>query len=192
MRGLPGMLYETSKLHAMDGIQYRGYDLFKIRELAPKTIPGGQPIPEGVLWLLLTGEFPDEKQIKDFKEDMFKRGHLSAEEEKLIKSFPKSMHPMAQLSAGVLMCQPNSKFAKAYQDGIHPSKYWEPTLEDAIDLCAKVSRIAAIIFHNCYGDNANMPSPDPSLDYGANYANMLGFTDADFWELMRLYIVIHA
>jgi citrate synthase len=99
---------------------------------------------------------------------------------------------MTQLSAGVLMCQPSSKFAAAYQAGCHPMKYWEPTLEDAIDLCAKVSRIAAIIFHNCYGDNANIPAPDPSLDYGANYANMLGFTEADFWELMRLYIVIHA
>merc|ERR1719375_109627 len=186
------MLYETSKLHPTEGIEYRGYDLFKIRELAPKTIPGGQPIPEGVLWLLLTGEFPNEKEIKEFKEDMFKRGQLTAEEEKLIKSFPKTMHPMTQLSAGVLMCQPNSKFAKAYQDGIHPSKYWEPTLDDAIDLCAKVSNIAAIIYHNCYGDNTNIPAPDPNLDYGANYANMLGFTDADFWELLRLYIVIHA
>lgn len=45
---------------------------------------------------------------------------MTAEEEKLIKSFPKTMHPMAQLSAGVLMCQPNSKFAKAYQEGIKP------------------------------------------------------------------------
>lgn len=99
---------------------------------------------------------------------------------------------MTQLSAGVLMCQPNSKFAKAYQDGIHPSKYWEPTLDDAIDLCAKVSNIAAIIYHNCYGDNTNIPAPDPNLDYGANYANMLGFTDEEFWELLRLYIVIHA
>ena len=189
---MPGMLYETSKLHPVDGIQYRGYDLFKIRELAPKTIPGGQPIPEGILWLLLTGEFPSESEIKDFKEDMFKRGHLSAEEEKLIKSLPKTMHPMTQLSVGVLMCQPSSKFAKAYQDGIHPSKYWEPTLDDAIDLCSKLSRIAAIIFHNCYGDNNNIPAVDPNLDYGANYANMLGYTDADFWELMRLYITIHA
>jgi citrate synthase len=32
MRGLPGMLYETSKLHPMDGIEYRGYDLYKVRE----------------------------------------------------------------------------------------------------------------------------------------------------------------
>jgi len=55
-----------------------------------------------------------------------------------------------------------------------------------------LSRIAAIIFHNCYGDNNNIPAVDPNLDYGANYANMLGYTDADFWELMRLYITIHA
>lgn len=123
---------------------------------------------------------------------MFRRGQLTAEQETLIKAFPKNMHPMTQLSAGVLACQPGSKFAQAYQDGIHKTKYWEPTLEDALDLCAKVSRIAAIIYHNCYGDNNAIPDADPSLDYGANYANMLGFTDADFWELMRLYIVIHA
>lgn len=65
-------------------------------------------------------------------------------------------------------------------------------MEDALDLCAKVSRIAAIIYHNCYGDSNNMPARDPSLDYGANYANQLGFTNEQFWELMRLYIVLHA
>jgi citrate synthase len=102
------------------------------------------------------------------------------------------MHPMAQLSAGVLMCQPRSKFAEAYNSGIHKTKYWEPTLEDALDLCAKVSRIAAIVYHNCFGDNTQIPDRNPSLDYGANYANQLGFTNEEFWELMRLYIVIHA
>lgn len=153
MRGMPGMLYETSKLHPIDGITYRGYDLFKIREIAPKTVQGGQPIPEGVLWLLLTGEFPTDQEVTAFKEDLFKRGQLTEEEEKLIKSFPKHMHPMTQLSAGVLACQPKSKFVNAYHSGIHKNDYWKPTLEDALDLCAKVSRIAAIIYHNCYGNN---------------------------------------
>ena len=59
-------------------------------------------------------------------------------------------------------------------------------------MCAKVSRIAAIIYHNCFGDNKNIPDSDPALDYGANYAHMLGFKNEDFWELMRLYITIHA
>ena len=90
------------------------------------------------------------------------------------------------------MCQPESKFVKAYTDGIHKLDYWKPTLEDALDLCAKVSRIAAIVYHNSFGDNGAIPDRDASLDYGANYANMLGFTNQDFWELMRLYIVIHA
>lgn len=98
---------------------------------------------------------------------------------------------MSQFSAGVLMCQPDSHFAKAYQNGVHKSKYWEATYEDALDVCAKVSRIAALVFHNKYG-SGDMVARDPTLDYGANYANQLGFTDEKFQELMRLYITIHA
>jgi citrate synthase len=63
-------------------------------------------------------------------------------------------------------------------------------LEDALDLCAKVSRIAAIVYSNSYG--GPLPDRDGSLDYGANYANQLGFKDPEFWELMRLYLTIHA
>ena len=186
------MLYETSKLDPAEGISYRGTKLFDIREKAPSTVPGGEPIPEGVLWLLLTGELPSESEITSFKEELFRRGELTADEERMIKSFPRDMHAMTQLSMGVLACQPRSHFMQAYQSGVHKTKYWESTLEDCLDLCAKVSRIAAIIFANKYGDNTAIPARDPSLDYGANYANQLGFTDPKFWELMRLYITIHA
>ena len=192
MRSMPGLLYETSKLHHLDGITYRGKDLFKVREEGNKAPGGSQPLPEAALWLLLTGEFPTQHELEEFQTELFNRGQLPAETEALIKNFPKTMHPMTQLSMGVLACQPQSKFAKAYSDGIHKSKYWEPTFEDALDVCARVSRIAAIIYHNCYGDKNNIPKADPALDYGANYAKMLGFNDKTFWELMRLYIVIHA
>lgn len=79
MRGLPGLLYETSKLDPAEGIAYRGHSLRDIQAKGAKTVAGGEPIPEGVLWLLLTGEFPSESEIKDFKEEMYKRGALSAE-----------------------------------------------------------------------------------------------------------------
>lgn len=104
MRGIPGMLYETSKLDASEGIAYRGTKLFDIVKNAPTTVPGGEPIPEGVLWLLLTGELPSDSEIKDFKEDLFRRGELTADEEAMIKSFPKDMHAMTQFSMGVLAC----------------------------------------------------------------------------------------
>lgn len=32
---------------------------------------------------------------------------------------------------------------------------------------------------------------DDSLDYGANYAHMLGFDDPEMLEFMRLYVSIH-
>ena len=96
---------------------------------------------------------PTDSEIAGFKEELFVRGALSAEEETMIRSFPKDMHAMTQFSSGVMMCQPDSHFVKAYQGGVHKTKYWESTLEDCLDLCAKVSRIAAIVFANKYGDN---------------------------------------
>jgi len=57
---MTGILYETSKLHPIQGINYREKDLYQIRDECP-TAPGGrEPLPEGALWLLLTGEFPNE------------------------------------------------------------------------------------------------------------------------------------
>ena len=102
--------------------------------------------------MLLTGEFPNEWEIEGFKKEMFIRGQLTADQENLIKSLPKNMHPMTQLSTGILACQPGSKFAKEYQKGIRKTDYWQPILEDGLDLCAKISRIASLIYHNCYGD----------------------------------------
>ena len=99
---------------------------------------------------------------------------------------------MTQFSAGVMMLQPDSHFAKAYSNGIHKSKYWESTFEDALDLCAKVSRVAAIVYHNRYRKTHDLPKRVPGLDYGANFAHMLGYSSAQFAELMRLYLVIHA
>ena len=150
MRGMMGLLYETSKLHPINGINYRDLDLYQIRDEAPRAPGGSQPLPEGVLWLLLTGEFPSNHELKQFQHELFERGRLSDEEEALIKAFPPEMHPMTQFSMGVMACQPSSKFAKAYNEGIHKSKYWEPTLEDALDVCAKVSRIAALVYSNSY------------------------------------------
>jgi citrate synthase len=177
MRGIPGMLYETSKLDPAEGISYRGTKLFDIRANAPTTVPGGEPIPEGVLWLLLTGELPSASEVADFKQELFRRGELTQEEETMIRSFPINMHAMTQFSMGVLACQPRSHFMKAYQGGVHKSKYWESTLEDCLDLCARVSRIAAIVYANKYGNNRQIAARDSALDYGANFANQLGFTD---------------
>lgn len=66
MRSMPGLLYETSKLHNLDGITYRGKDLYTVRAQSPKAEGGSEPLPEAALWLLLTGEFPSVSELKEF------------------------------------------------------------------------------------------------------------------------------
>ena len=64
--------------------------------------------------------------------------------------------------------------------------------EDALNVVAKVSRVAALIYNSVYKFSGNVPESDLTLDYGGNFAHMLGFEDESIAELMRLYLVLHA
>jgi citrate synthase len=53
--------------------------------------------------------------------------------------------------------------------------------------------LAAYIYRRSYKGGKHIPpSGDRTLDWAANLAHMLGFDDAGFRELMRLYMSIHA
>ena len=43
----------------------------------------------------------------------------------MLNNFPNNLHPMSQFSAAICAMQSDSKFAKAYADGVHKSEYWE-------------------------------------------------------------------
>merc|ERR1719240_1852793 len=64
MRGIKGLLTETSELDPIDGIRYRGVGLHEVCKVLPKG-PGaeGVALPEGALWMLLTGEVPTPEQL---------------------------------------------------------------------------------------------------------------------------------
>jgi hypothetical protein len=51
-----GMLWETSLLDAEEGIRFRGHSIPELQAILPGARPGGEPLPEGLLWLLMTGE----------------------------------------------------------------------------------------------------------------------------------------
>lgn len=101
----------------MQGIRFRGYSIPELQKLLPTAKSHGEPIPEGLLWLLFTGEVPTAAQAKSITEELHARSTLPAHVEPLIKSLPKTMHPMTQLSTAVLAMQTESKFAKAYHAG---------------------------------------------------------------------------
>ena len=188
MRGIKGLLTETSKLDAQLGIRFRGLSLSECQKRLPRKHI--EPLPEGMLYLLLTGEVPTDEQAEGVRADLASRATLPRQVESMLFALPKTMHPMTQLSIGVLALQPGSQFLTQYNQGIKKSEYWVPTYEDALNLIAKIPRIAAIIYRNTYKDGTIVPH-NPDLDLASNFAHMLGFPADSFSELMRLYLTIH-
>jgi citrate synthase len=153
--------------------------------------PGQEPGMESLLWLLLTNEVPTAAQTKALTEELHQRSTLPAHVEPLIRSLPKNMHPMTQMSTAVLAMQTESKFAKAYENGVPKSEYWNHTYEDIMDQIARLPEVAALIYRHNFKDGVVGPK-DTSLDYSANFNRMLGYDSEAFDELMRLYLVIHS
>ena len=51
MRGMTGLVTETSLLDAQEGIRFRGYSIPELREKLPKVAGGSEPLPEGLFYL---------------------------------------------------------------------------------------------------------------------------------------------
>jgi len=192
MRGIKGLVTETSVLDPEEGIRYRGYSLPECQELLPKAAGGAEPLPEGAFWLLLTGDVPTQAQVQSVSDEWANRADLPPHVLNMLNNFPSTLHPMAQFSAAITALNSESKFAKAYSEGVHKSKYWEYCFEDSMNLAAKLPTVAAIIYRNLYRDGSSISTIDPKLDWSANFTSMLGYEDPKFTELMRLYLTIHA
>ncbi|KAH9318031.1 hypothetical protein KI387_019800, partial [Taxus chinensis] len=191
MRGIKGMLWETSLLDPDEGIRFRGMTIPECQKVLPTKVPGGEPLPEGMLWLLLTGKVPTMGQVSALAKELQSRAKVPGHVFKVIDSLPVTAHPMTQFTTGIMALQVQSEFQKAYEKGISKTKYWEPTYEDSLNLIAQVPIVASFIYRRIFKDGNFIP-PEGSLDYGANFAHMLGYNDEKMHELMRLYVTIHS
>lgn len=192
MRGIKGLVTETSVLDPDEGIRFRGILIPECQKVLPKAPGGEEPLPEGLFWLLATGSVPSDAQVKAISKEWANRADLPGHVVTMLNNFPSNLHPMAQFSAAISACSSESRFAKAYSDGAKKTAYWEYVYEDAMDLIAKLPTIAAIIYRNLYRDGTNVGAIDPDKDWSANFTSMLGYDDKDFTELMRLYLTIHS
>eukprot|EP00127_Corallochytrium_limacisporum_P002345 Clim_evm1s110 gene=Clim_evmTU1s110 len=191
MRGIKGLVTETSVLDPEEGIRFRGYSIPECQKLLPKADGGQEPLPEGLFWLLTTGEIPTKEQVNGLSKEFAKRASLPSHVVQMLNNFPSNLHPMSQFSAAITACQSESQFAKAYANGVNKTQFWEYTYEDSISLIAKLPTIAAMIYRNLYKDGT-IATIDPDADMGANFAKLLGYNDKQFTELMRLYLTIHS
>ena len=191
MRGMLSMVTETSKLDPNEGIRFRGYSLPEIQDVLPRAKDSNQPLPEGMFYLMLIGELPTDQDVKLISSELEKRSDVPDYVFNVINDLPKDMHPMTQFSIAILSLRNESEFTKSYKNGMNKSQYWDPTFEDALNLIAKLPRIAAYIYRRNY-HNEDHISPLPNLDWSANFAHMLGFSNSEFTDLIRLYMTIHS
>lgn len=125
MRGMKGLVYETSVLDPDEGIRFRGFSIPECQKLLPKAKGGEEPLPEGLFWLLVTGQIPTEEQVSWLSKEWAKRAALPSHVVTMLDNFPTNLHPMSQLSAAVTALNSESNFARAYAEGISRTKYWE-------------------------------------------------------------------
>lgn len=191
MRGIKAMYWETSELDAEEGIRFRGLSINELREKLP-TWPGcSEPMPEGLFWLLMTGEIPAEEDVYELSEVWQSKRTLPAQVIKTLDALPLDTHPMTQLTMGIMAMQPGSIFAKQYDEGMSRTAYWDATFEDSMNLIAKLPALAAYIYRRTFKNNTHIES-DPRLDWSGNFAHQLGFDSHDFKSFLRLYLTIHA
>jgi citrate synthase len=190
MRGMIGMVTETSKLDPEEGIRFRGYTIPELRKQLPKAPGGTEPLPEGIFYLMLVGELPTQDDVSFITNEWVKRSNVPKHVFDVIDKLPVDTHPMTQFITGVLAMQTESVFAKAYAKGINKKDYWEFVYEDSMNMIARLPRVAAYIYRRKYKNNVHI-EPDHKLDWAANFAHMLGYEEFDMKRLMRLYLTIH-
>lgn len=190
MRNVRCMVTETSAVDPHKGVHFRGYTIPQLREKLPKAPGSKEPLPEGIFYLLLLGELPTKKEVEKITEILQKRSTLPKYLIDILETIPKDTHPMTQFSLAILSLQKDSIFAQRHKTGMKRTEYWEPMFEDAMNLLAKLPLIAAYIYRKTYKNNKHIPA-NPRLDWGGNFAHMLGIKDEEFKELMRLYLTIH-
>ncbi|MFT3948519.1 MAG: citrate (Si)-synthase, eukaryotic [Agriterribacter sp.] len=191
MRGMTGLVTETSLLDPKEGIRFRGYSIPELQEKLPKAPGGTEPLPEGLFYLMLMGDLPIEQDVLDVTNSLQRRSHVPNYVFDAIEAVPKSSHPMTQFVVAIMALQNESFFAKKYAAGMNKKDYWDATFDDAMTLIARLPRVAAYIYRRKYKDEKHI-QPDGLLDWSGNFAHMLGFEDESFKELMRLYMTIHA
>ncbi len=191
MRDVKSLVTDISYVDPVEGIRFRGYTIPEVLAKLPKPQGAEMPYIGGLYYLFLVGSIPTAQQAQEVEAEWQKRSKVPQYVFDAIRALPGDAHPMTLFTLAVLTLQRESQFVKMYHEGIKKDAYWEPMLEDSMNLIAKLPEIAAYIYRLKYKGGDIIP-PDPKLDWGANFAHMMGVKDPLYKDLSRLYLLLHS
>jgi len=191
MRDVKSLVTDISYVDPVEGIRFRGYTIPEVLEKLPKPVGAEMPYVGGLFYLFLVGSIPTRDQALEVEEEWKKRGKVPQYVFDTIRAMPTDAHPMTLFTLAVLTLQRESLFSKQYHSGMKKDNYWEPMLEDSLNLTAKLPEIAAFIYRLKYKNGDIIPS-DPDKDWAGNFAHMMGIKDPIYEDLSRLYFLLHS
>ena len=182
MRGVKSLICDTSTVSADKGLIIRGHSILDITNI----------LPEEAFYLLLTGDFPNKNQLSDLQNQLKEYRTVPDYVWNVLDSMPEKSHPMTMLSIAIQSMRVESIFVEKFNEGTPKKDYWKWVLEDGLKLIGVLPTIAAAIYRKQKKLNEKI-EPDQNLDWGGNFAYMLGVNDSDdFKKLMRLYLMLHS
>jgi citrate synthase len=182
MRGVKGLVCDTSAVSADKGLIIRGHPVMDITHI----------LPEEVFYLLLTGDLPSQEQLVDLQNQLIAHQDVPEYVWKVIDAMPENSHPMTMLSIAIQSMRVDSLFVEKFNEGTPKDDYWKWILEDGIKLIGALPSIAAAIYRKRINETDRIDS-DSNLDWAGNFAHMLGVNESDdFKKLMRLYLMLHS
>jgi len=108
MRGVKGLVCDTSEVPPDKGLIIRGIEL---KDITDKW-------PEEILWLLLTGSLPTKDEMADLHKELKAVEEVPQYVWDVIDAMPADSHPMAMFNTAILVMQKESVFAKRYAEGL--------------------------------------------------------------------------
>lgn len=183
MRGVKSLICDTSEVNLDSGLSIRGIPILELTDR----------FPEEIFYLMLTGELPDKEALDDLQWELKRRNDVPFYVWVVLSALPYETHPMVMLNTAILLMENESFFKKRYEEGMDRKRLWEPLLYDSLNIIARVPVIAAFIYRRKFNKGPKIEA-DNTLDWGANYAHMLGVEKNAhcFHSLMRLYLTLHA
>ncbi|MDI6693889.1 MAG: citrate (Si)-synthase [Anaerolineales bacterium] len=191
MRDVKSLVTDISYVDPEEGIRLRGFTIPEVLEKLPK-LPGAEmPLVGGLYYLLLVGEVPTLQEALEVEEEWKRRSDVPTYVYETLKAMPPNAMPMTLFSQAILAMQTTSIFTRKYDEGMKKDEQWIWMLEDSLNLTARLPAVAAYIY-NLKHRGGQIPQPRSDLDYGANFASMMGVDAPLYAELMRLYFIIHS
>ncbi len=191
MRDVRGLVTDISYVDPVEGIRFRGYTIPELLEKLPKPEGSESPYVGGLYYLLLVGSIPTLEEALAVEDEWKARNKVPQYVYDVLRALPEDVHPITMFSTAVLVMQRESLFARRYHEGMKKDEYWEPMLEDSMNLIARLPEIAAFIYRLKY-KGGDLIASDPALDWGSNFAHMMGVPDAEYRDVSRLYFLLHS